>query len=67
MLHTNSYTLEDVELLINVLKCNFNLESRKLLKRPGQWIIVIPKREIYKVVNLTIIHMHPSMRYKLGK
>jgi len=40
-LHTDSFTLSEVNLLIEVLKRNFNIDSRKSLKRPGQWIIVL--------------------------
>ena len=35
-LHTDSYTLIEVYLLIEVLKNNFNINSRISLKRPGQ-------------------------------
>lgn len=66
-IHTDSYTLEEVELLIKVLKCKFKINSRKSLKRPDQWIITIPKKEVSKVVELSIGHMHPSMFYKIGK
>ena len=66
-LHTDSYTLSGVNLLIEVLKRNFDINSRAQLKRPGQWIIIIPKKEVTKVVELTISHMHQSMLYKIGK
>ena len=66
-LHTDSYTLIEVYLLIEVLKNNFNINSRISLKRPGQWIIVIPKSEVAKVAKLTMDHMHPFMYYKIGK
>ena len=66
ILHTHRYPYEDIERLITVLKNNFGIYSRKALKRAGQWLIVIPKREVQKVSNLTISHMHPSMYYKLG-
>ena len=66
-LHTDSYTLTEVNLLIDVLKRNFDINSRISIKRPGQWIIVIPKKEVTKVADLTIGHMHPSMLYKIGK
>ena len=66
ILHTHSYTTEDIERLITVLKNNLGIYSRKALKRAGQWMIVIPKREVQKVSNLTISHMHPPMYYKLG-
>ena len=66
-LHTDSYTLTEVNLLIDVLKRNFDINSRISIKRPGQWIIVIPKKEVPKVAELTIGQMHPSMLYKIGK
>jgi len=66
-LHTDSYTLSEVNLLIDVLNHNFNISSRKSLKRPGQWIIVIPKKEVPKVATFTLRHLHLSMYYKLGK
>lgn len=39
----------------------------KRRKRLGQWVIIIPKREVSKVASLTMAHMHPSMYYKIGK
>ena len=65
-LHTDSYILTEVNLLIDVLKRNFDINSRISIKRPGQWIIVIPKKEVPKVAELTIAHMHPSMLYKIN-
>ena len=66
ILHTHSYTSSKFERLIKVLKDNFGIHSRIALKRAGQWIFVIPKREVHKVSNLVISHMHSSMLYKLG-
>ena len=40
-LHTDSYSLTEVNLLIDVLKRNFDINSRISIKRPGEWIIVI--------------------------
>ena len=48
-LHTDSYTLTEVNLLIDVLKRNLEINSRISIKRPGQWIIVIQKKEVPKV------------------
>ena len=67
ILNTNSDTSSEVDLLIKVLKINFNIDSRKTLKKANQWIIVIPKKEVIKVAELTISHIHPSMYYKIGK
>ena len=63
---THSFSLEEIEMLIKVLQDNFNLYSRKSFVRPGQWTIIIPKRLVNKVCDLTIPHMHKSMWYKLG-
>ena len=49
LLHTNSYTLEEVELLVSVLNNNFNLVCKVSQRRPNQWAILIPKRELHKV------------------
>ena len=43
-LHTDSYTFTEVNLLIEVFKNNFDINSRISFKSPGQWIIVIPKK-----------------------
>ena len=67
ILNTNSYTSSELDLLIKVLKTNYNIDSRKTLKKADQWIIIIPKKEVIKVAELTIINMHPSMYYKIGK
>lgn len=66
LLHTNSYKLEEVELLASVLRKKFNLECRVILKRPEQWVILIPKRELLKVKSLTSSYIHSSMAYKIS-
>jgi len=67
LLQTNSYTFEEVQLLVNVLQTKFNLSCKKTLRRPGQYAICIPNRELHKVRKLVSQYMHPSMLYKLGK
>ncbi len=66
ILHTHSYTSEEVDILINTLKLNFDIYSRKTLKRPLQWTILIPKKEVEKVKKLVLDYLHPSMYYKTG-
>jgi len=65
VLHTNSYTLEEVILLVNVLKLKFNLDCRYQQKLPGQWIIIIPNRDLPKLHSLVSEYIHPSMLYKI--
>jgi hypothetical protein len=45
LLHTNSNTLEEVELLVSVLNQKFHLVCKVSQRRPNQWAILIPKRE----------------------
>jgi LAGLIDADG DNA endonuclease family len=66
-LNTDSFTEEEMNLLLETLNEKFKLKCRKSLKRPGQWIIVIPKSQVNTVANLVIKHMHPSMFYKVGR
>lgn len=42
ILHTRSFTLQEVNLLQEVLVTNFGLSSRLSEKTPGQWVIIIP-------------------------
>jgi len=46
ILHTNSYTLEEVELLISVLNNKFNLSSKLYKRKTNEWAILIPKKKI---------------------
>jgi len=52
---------------MSALTQNFNLKCRKSLKRPNQWIIVIPKSQVSIVADITFKDMHPSMYYKIGR
>jgi hypothetical protein len=67
LLHTNSYTLEEVQLLISVLANKFDLACTLYPRRKGQWAILIPKRELHKVRALVSTYVHSSMAYKLIK
>jgi len=65
-LHTDSYTIEEVQKLITVLRTKFNLDCWETLRRPGQYAIYIPKRELHKVRKLVSQFMHPSIIYKIS-
>ena len=65
ILHTNSYTLKEVELLISVLNNKFNLSSKIYKRRTNQWAIRIPKKELPKVRKLVSNYIHSSMEYKI--
>jgi len=65
LLHTNSYTYEEVLLLINTLKNKFNIES-KPRKKYNKFIIYIYAKSVPLVVKKVKSHMHPKFYYKLG-
>jgi len=66
-LNTDSFTEEEINLLLDNLNENFKLKCRKSIKRPGQWIIVIPKSQVNTVADLVKKYMHLSMFYKVGR
>ena len=65
ILHTNSYTLEEVELLISVLNNKFNISSKIYKRSINQWAILIPKKELSKVRKLVSNYIHSCMEYKI--
>jgi len=67
LLHTNSYTLEEVELLVSVLNQQFHLVCKVSQRRPNQWAILIPKRELHKVRALVSIYIHSSVEYQISE
>jgi len=68
MLYTNSFTKEEVLLLIDTLKINFDIESSlRIIKRNIiEHMIYIPKKEVTKVIYLTQHLMPKEFLYKLG-
>lgn len=65
LLHTNSFTKEGVNLLIEGLEKNLNIKSN-LRKKYNKWIIYIPVKEMDKVREIVGRHIHKSMNYKIG-
>jgi LAGLIDADG DNA endonuclease family len=64
-LNTDSYSLSEVQLLIKVLKENFNLNCSYHLKRKDQYRFYIKKDSMDKFRSLVTPHFHESLRYKL--
>ena len=46
LLHTNSFSFPEINLLQQALASNFKLKTRLILDRPGQWTIAIPVKQI---------------------
>jgi hypothetical protein len=64
-LSTNSYTKEEVELLINVFKNKFNIIGKLGKVKPNQYIIRFGRKEYIKFKILVLPYFHHSMLYKL--
>jgi hypothetical protein len=67
ILHTDSFSLTDLELLQKALLYNFQLKSRLILKRPNQWLIAIPLKQTNSLYSIVSPYMHDSMLYKVHK
>jgi len=77
ILHTRSFSKQDVEYLGLVLNKNFGLRTRLEEKKPNQWVIYIPvlfyfffkyrrhKNAEKKLKDIVGPYMHKSMLYKV--
>lgn len=64
---TNSFTLKEVELLNEVLKSKFNLETTiQKLSNKNQYSIYIKKQSINDIRSILEPYLHSSMLHKLG-
>ena len=68
MLHTNSYTVEELNILQSALSTKFKLKTRLVCKDKikKQWLIVIPVRQEIPLKKIVSVYMHDSMKYKIG-
>jgi hypothetical protein len=51
-INTDSFSLNDIHLLQFALMDNFKLRTRLNKKRPGQWVIVIPIRQVQSLASI---------------
>jgi hypothetical protein len=65
MLHTRSFTLAETQLLQKALMDNFGLRTRLIEKVSGQWVIVIPVKQVRPLKDIVSPFMCVSMLYKL--
>jgi len=65
VLCTDSFTLEQVTLLLNVLVIKYEFECT-LWNSNSNWRIYIKRNSIPKLKSIVINYMHPSMLYKLS-
>ena len=52
---------------MSVLNNKLNLVCKVSQRRPNQWAILIPKRELHKVRALVSIYIHSSMEYQISE
>jgi hypothetical protein len=65
ILCTDSYSVEDVVQLMNVLIIRYRLEGTLQAHRKNQYRIYIRQRSMPRLQNIVRSHMHSSMLYKL--
>lgn len=65
VLHTRSFTKEEVIYIQNVLNKNFELVTRIEEKSKNQWIIYIPVKQVKSLKSIVGPYMHKSMLYKI--
>ena len=64
---SNSFKLEEVQLLANLLKKLFYLNCTvQNINTPAQYSIYIKGESVLKLRKLILPHVIPSLRYKLG-
>lgn len=65
ILHTRSFTKNEVKFIQTVLKNNFGLVTRIEEKKLNQWIIYTPLKQDVKFINIVGKYIHESMLYKV--
>jgi LAGLIDADG DNA endonuclease family len=67
-LHTNAFSLEELNLLIQALDKNFSIKASVNVsnREKSQFSLYISKNQMSLVKDLVIKHIHPDMLYKLN-
>jgi len=67
-LHTNAFSLEELNLLVEALDKNFSIKASLNVsnREKSQFSLYISKNQMSLVKDLVIKHMHPDMLYKLN-
>lgn len=65
LLCTDSYSIQDVVRLINVLIYRYGLKCNIRIHREGQYRIYISKKSMELLRTIVMVHMTPSMYYKM--
>lgn len=65
-LYTNSFTHEEVLRLSNLLNVQYNLSTYVYVRQGKYNLIKIPKKDMEKVKEICLPHIHEDFYYKLG-
>lgn len=65
ILHTRSFSKQEVEFIQTILYKNFKLITRLEEKKLNQWVIYIPLRQKTKLKDIVGQYIHESMLYKI--
>jgi hypothetical protein len=66
IIHTQSYTYEEVKILSLELNDKFKLQSKVISHKKIYWVILIPNKDFKILLNLIQPFIHSSMNYKLN-
>ena len=66
IIHTQSYTEKEVNLLSFELNKKFELDSKVIIHKKKYWVIKIPSNYFEKLLKLIKPYIHPSMNYKIN-
>jgi len=65
---TENFATEDVKHLSSILNNKFDLNTHlQGSNKEGQYRIYVPKSKLNDLITLIGPHVHPSMKYKLGR
>ena len=62
---TNNFSYNEVKILSFFLNNKYNLSTNlHSAGVPNQYVIYIPKKDVYNLYKIVKIYIHPSMKYK---
>ena len=67
IIHTQSYTYEEVKILSLELNQKFEIHSKVISHKKIYWVILIPSQDFEIIFKLINSYIHFSMNYKLNK
>jgi hypothetical protein len=63
---THSFSINEIELLQNVLLAKYNINSNRYAANSSQYVIYIPRKDAINLAMLVYPYLIESMHYKIG-